>query len=140
MFHASLHTVGLVALVLAIAAVVLSKVWNMPARGHMYTVHSYIGAATVALSLVQVRGPAAMLSLAWRLCTAQCCQVLPTKVWKRRTSLWLWAQFLWALGFVKALGLSERARFTLAAYHRPLGFGITIAGLTTVLVRAAKPG
>lgn len=55
-------------------------------------------------------------------------------------SLWPWAQFLLALGFVRVLGLSERARFTLAAYHRPLGFGITVAGLTTVLVRPAKPG
>lgn len=56
-FHASLHTLGLVSLVLAIAAVVLSKVWNTPARGHMYTVHSYSGAATVALSVFQVRAP-----------------------------------------------------------------------------------
>ena len=63
---------------------------------------------------------------------------VPQKAWKRSSRLLLWAQFLWALGFVKVLGLSERARFTLAAYHRPLGFGITIAGLTTVLVRPAK--
>ena len=82
MFHASLHTVGLVSLVLAVAAVVLSKVWNTPARGHMYTVHSYIGATTVALSIFQVRprlqctpwlGASALPG------AAQCCQVFPSK-------------------------------------------------------------
>lgn len=78
-FHASLHTVGLVSLVLAVAAVVLSKVWNTPARGHMYTVHSYIGATTVALSVFQVR---ARLQCTFWLGAfalpgvAQCCQVL----------------------------------------------------------------
>ncbi len=57
--HASLHTLALVALLLGLAAVVASKLLNVPAHAHMYTMHSYIGATTILLSLVQVRAPTA---------------------------------------------------------------------------------
>lgn len=56
----------------------------------------------------------------------------------KKVYLVVWAQFALALGFVRVLGLSAGARKSLAAYHRPLGLGITVAGLTTVLARPAK--
>ncbi|KAK9826823.1 hypothetical protein WJX81_004346 [Elliptochloris bilobata] len=79
---------------MAVIAVILSKTLNVPARAHFYTVHSYIGAATIALSFVQ---------------------------------------FVLALGFFRLLGLNAAARQSLSTYHRPLGFAITVAGLTTVM-------
>ena len=42
------------------------------------------------------------------------------------------AQFALALGY---FGLNARARQALSKFHRPLGFAITVAGLSTILVR-----
>ena len=42
------------------------------------------------------------------------------------------AQFALALGY---FGLSARTKQALSKFHRPLGFAITVAGLSTILVR-----
>lgn len=39
-YHASFHLLALAALVLGLGAVIASKLLSVPARGHMYTLHS----------------------------------------------------------------------------------------------------
>lgn len=122
--HASLHTFALATLLLGLAAVVASKL--LSGYGHMYTLHSYLGAATILLAVSQVREPLSRQCCSGCVCRPGC-----------RHERGARAQFGLGLGYFV---FSPAARASLSQVHRPLGFAITVAGLTTVLVRAPAQG